>query len=120
LIEHAHGDIQVTVRAAVEEAVRLDSFCWRMKSVLNWIVRLVDRWKGMPRKNDERHCVDCGLAAPRTETNYTLISSRHGWRLTIVTDQGGRKSSALRCPACWAKYRQPGRAASDHGQRRKP
>jgi hypothetical protein len=54
----------------------------------------------------QKYCVDCGAAAPKTETNYTLVGQRHGWRLTIVTDDAGRKSSVLRCPSCWAKYRQ--------------
>jgi len=59
----------------------------------------------MPGEIKVKRCVDCGLAAPKAETNYTLVSSRHGWRLTIVTDAAGRKTSELRCPNCWAKHR---------------
>ncbi len=53
-----------------------------------------------------KFCIDCGAAAPKTETNYTLVGSRHGWRVSIVTDATGRKSSVLRCPSCWAKFRE--------------
>jgi hypothetical protein len=68
----------------------------------------------------ERRCVDCGVAAPKTETKYTLISSRHGWRVTVVTDKAGRRSSALRCPACWAKHRLTTNATPGVVSRRKP
>ena len=30
-------------------------------------------------------CVDCGEQSPQTETNYTLISSRYGWRLSLAS-----------------------------------
>ncbi len=55
---------------------------------------------------DRIHCIDCGVAAPPTETNYTLISSRHGWRSVRVIDQDGRKMLEWRCPSCWPHYRQ--------------
>ncbi len=50
-------------------------------------------------------CVDCGAKSPQTETNYTLISSRYGWRLSLENRPDGRRSSAWRCPLCWERYR---------------
>jgi len=51
-------------------------------------------------------CVDCGTTSPSTETNYTLISARHGWRLTLGQDKNGVRTMQWRCPSCWVKYRQ--------------
>jgi hypothetical protein len=50
-------------------------------------------------------CVDCGTTSPLTETNYTLISARHGWRLTLGQDENGVRIMQWRCPTCWAKHR---------------
>lgn len=56
------------------------------------------------------NCIDCGKPAPPTDTNYTLISARHGWRLVISKGQDGRRSSAWRCPDCWMKHKSRGGA----------
>lgn len=54
----------------------------------------------------KRHeCVDCGKLSPPTETNYTLISSQHGWRLTLGTDALGKRVMQWRCPKCWSKHK---------------
>ena len=58
-----------------------------------------------PFDNGREHCVGCNAIAPATETNYTLISQRHGWRLTRATTSTGRKISEWRCPECFEKYR---------------
>jgi hypothetical protein len=50
-------------------------------------------------------CADCGQEPPATQTNYTLISARHGWRLARSVDENGRKVMKWRCPECWKKYR---------------
>jgi hypothetical protein len=50
-------------------------------------------------------CADCGEQPPATETNYTLISARHGWRLSRSVDETGQKVMKWRCPECWKKYR---------------
>lgn len=55
---------------------------------------------------NRRRCVDCGALSPRTETSYTLISSQHGWRLTLGKDEQGHRISEWRCPRCWAKHKQ--------------
>jgi hypothetical protein len=57
-------------------------------------------------------CIDCGAAAPETNTNYTLISTSFGWRLTRRTLPGGVKIVEWRCSNCWRKHKsRPG--ASD-------
>jgi len=53
----------------------------------------------------ENRCVDCGKEPPETETEYTLISSRHGWRLTRGADLNGQRVMEWRCPACWLAHR---------------
>jgi hypothetical protein len=50
-------------------------------------------------------CADCGQQPPATETNYTLISARHGWRLSRSVDPNGVKLMKWRCPDCWKKHR---------------
>jgi hypothetical protein len=53
-----------------------------------------------------RCCHDCGIISPETETSYTLISSRYGWRLELVPDLvSGQKISIWRCPDCWRNRR---------------
>ncbi len=50
-------------------------------------------------------CFDCNAKSPQTETNYTLISSRYGWRLSLHSNPDGRRVSVWRCPTCWDRYR---------------
>jgi hypothetical protein len=50
-------------------------------------------------------CIDCSAHAPRVETEYTLISSRFGWRLTRK-NENGRICLEWRCPGCWARFKQ--------------
>jgi hypothetical protein len=51
-------------------------------------------------------CVRCGKEAPETDTNYTLISARFGWRLSRATQQDGSVSLEWRCPECWLAFKQ--------------
>lgn len=51
--------------------------------------------------NERKVCRDCGCLSPKTETNYTLISSRFGWRLSRETDSSGEVQMVWRCPECW-------------------
>jgi hypothetical protein len=48
-------------------------------------------------------CFDCKTEAPKTDTDYTLISS--GWRLARRQTLDGAFSFEWRCPACWATYK---------------
>jgi hypothetical protein len=48
-------------------------------------------------------CVECRVSPPKTETHYTLISSRHGWRLSRVANPDGGTRMEWRCPTCWAQ-----------------
>jgi hypothetical protein len=56
-------------------------------------------------KPSNQTCVGCNAKSPQTETNYTLISSRYGWRLSLETRPDGRRSSVWRCPNCWERHR---------------
>jgi hypothetical protein len=56
---------------------------------------------------ERQTCVGCNAQAPATETNYTLISSQHGWRLTRKRGPDGVLVE-WRCPTCWAAYKQRG------------
>jgi len=54
---------------------------------------------------DRQICIGCGKKSPETETNYTLISSRFGWRLTRTNDATGKLVVAWRCASCWRLYK---------------
>jgi hypothetical protein len=58
-----------------------------------------------PEPSSGRRCHDCGIISPETETSYTLISSRYGWRLELISDLAGQKVSIWRCPDCWRNRR---------------
>jgi len=51
-------------------------------------------------------CSKCGISPPETETNYTLISPKHGWRLERSLDSEGNKAMLWFCPRCWTKKRE--------------
>jgi nitrate reductase cytochrome c-type subunit len=53
---------------------------------------------------DDRVCVDCHAHAPATNTGYTLISAKHGWRLSRST-ANGKIAMEWHCPSCWEKYK---------------
>jgi hypothetical protein len=57
---------------------------------------------------DARECTTCGVRAPVTQTNYTLISASHGWRLTARFTRQGERIAEWRCPTCWVAYRNSG------------
>jgi uncharacterized paraquat-inducible protein A len=61
--------------------------------------------KGSPNAARQQ-CVDCRQLAPQTETNYTLISQQHGWRVSRTVDASGRRAMEWRCPRCFAKHRE--------------
>jgi DNA-directed RNA polymerase subunit RPC12/RpoP len=50
-------------------------------------------------------CSDCGAESPEVETNYTLISARHGWRLTRAFLPDGKIRMEWRCPTCWVRFK---------------
>jgi hypothetical protein len=55
---------------------------------------------------DERNfqfCTGCGTRSPETETNYTLISAKFGWRISRSKNPDGTYTVAWYCPKCWAK-----------------
>lgn len=63
--------------------------------------------------------MDCRALSPETETNYTLISARYGWRLSKRRDARGKLIMEWRCPKCWRAYKGGGGdgvAASPSGE----
>ena len=50
-------------------------------------------------------CVACGKTSPQTETDYTLISARHGWRLSRERSPDGTVAVEWRCPDCWVQHK---------------
>ncbi len=54
---------------------------------------------------DRQTGIDCGKQSPETETNYTLISSQFGWRLTRRRLDNGEFVIEWRCPDCWRAHK---------------
>jgi len=55
----------------------------------------------------ERHlCIQCGAQAPPTDTNYTLISAKFGWRLSREVRPDGTLLLEWRCPGCWQAHKE--------------
>jgi hypothetical protein len=52
-----------------------------------------------------RRCHDCREQAPAVATDFTLISTRYGWRLTRSL-KNGETTLEWRCPRCWQRHRQ--------------
>ena len=58
-------------------------------------------------------CIGCGRLSPETDTNYTLISSQFGWRLTRFRREDGEFIVEWRCPTCWKVFKDGKRAAEE-------
>jgi hypothetical protein len=65
------------------------------------------------------NCVGCGILAPETETNYTLISAQFGWRLARTVGPNGTILLEWRCPNCWRAFKAKRGAASGAAAREK-
>jgi hypothetical protein len=61
--------------------------------------------EGSERERKAHVCCDCKARSPETDTNYTLISSRYGWRLTRHVASDGTFTVEWRCPRCWERYK---------------
>jgi hypothetical protein len=53
----------------------------------------------------ERRCSDCASLSPPGVSEYTLISSRFGWRVTKATTSLGTPVLRWHCASCFAKRR---------------
>jgi hypothetical protein len=53
--------------------------------------------------SEQQQCIDCHETAPRTTTNYTLISAQHGWRVTKTRGPDGSIVVEWRCATCWQR-----------------
>lgn len=51
-------------------------------------------------------CSLCREASPITQTNFTLISNKHQWRMELVCGADGHKEPRWYCPECWQKLKQ--------------
>lgn len=60
-------------------------------------------------------CIGCSARSPDVETEYTLISSRFGWRLTRSKNPDGSYALEWRCPTCWARFKDEKTAISPFG-----
>jgi hypothetical protein len=54
---------------------------------------------------DQPLCVDCKARAPETTTNYTLIGSQHGWRVSRKRRPDGTVLVEWRCATCWKAHK---------------
>jgi hypothetical protein len=50
-------------------------------------------------------CVGCSISSPETDTEYTLISATHGWRVSRSRAANGDVVFEWRCPGCWRKFK---------------
>jgi hypothetical protein len=56
----------------------------------------------------KRTCFSCGTEAPVTQTEYTLIGSKHAWRCKKTVVEGDALPKlAWYCPSCWKKNVRP-------------
>jgi hypothetical protein len=55
--------------------------------------------------SDVRVCHDCKRPSPTGPSDFTLISSKHGWRLARERQNDGTSAPVWRCPDCWQAYR---------------
>lgn len=53
-------------------------------------------------------CVDCAAESPKARSAHTLISAKHGWRLTRIAGPNGSHHFEWRCPKCWASHKAQG------------
>jgi len=59
----------------------------------------------MEEPEHQQTCVDCKAQSPKTNTNFTLISARFGWRLRRERLPDNRVVIEWRCPGCWQKFK---------------
>lgn len=60
----------------------------------------------MSESGTMRVCVSCGARAPATETDFTLIGSKHAWRCKkVAAEDGALPRLEWYCPSCWKEQR---------------
>ena len=55
---------------------------------------------------ERKRCVSCRAWSPASDGNSTMVSVKHGWRLSRFRDATGRFLFEWRCPGCWRKFRE--------------
>jgi hypothetical protein len=54
---------------------------------------------------EELCCMTCGAHPPETESAYTLIGGKAGWRLTRTKRDDGSVLTQWRCADCWNAFK---------------
>ena len=54
---------------------------------------------------EELCCMTCGATPPETESAYTLIGGKAGWRLTRTKRDDGTVLTQWRCADCWNAFK---------------
>lgn len=62
---------------------------------------------------NQQCCCVCRAISPMTHTNYTLISPKHQWRMTLRTAEDGSREPMWYCPECWRVTKQSRAPASN-------
>lgn len=57
--------------------------------------------EGDQEATSQFRCVDCGVLSPPTHTSHTLISAKHGWRLSRIKRPDGAVQFEWRCLSCF-------------------
>jgi hypothetical protein len=57
----------------------------------------------MTTTSTDKVCVECRAIAPATDSAYTLISQRFGWRLVYALDAQGKRVPQWRCDKCFRR-----------------
>jgi hypothetical protein len=55
-------------------------------------------------------CSGCRKRSPPTETDYSLIGPRHGWRVQRTKNADGSCLFEWYCPKCWGVLKGAGEA----------
>jgi hypothetical protein len=69
------------------------------------MVLQIDEDDDESQRANRQVCCVCGATSPITQTNYTLISPKHQWRIELVVGDDGRKEPRWYCPDCWQKLK---------------
>lgn len=54
----------------------------------------------------QQSCCVCHDVSPITNTNYTLISPKHQWRMELRANEQGEREPYWYCPTCWQRLRE--------------
>lgn len=61
-----------------------------------------------------RVCDKCGMRSPKTQTDYTLITTKSGWRMTRKKKEDNTYEVIWYCPECWLHVKPASAAEKDN------